>query len=99
MILVNGACVPHLLGVLTPYTNDVIIGIQGRYFTPAFPLMIISMCSIPMMKKIKNKYWMKMTECLDSIIVKQWVLLGIYGLALFVSVNMFVFVMTYIRPV
>ncbi len=85
--------------MLTPYTNDVIIGIQGRYFTPAFPLMIISLCSIPAVKKIKNKYWIKMMDELDSIAVRQGVLLGIYGLALFVAVNMFVYVMTDIRPV
>lgn len=82
--------------MLTPYTNDVIIGIQGRYFTPAFPLMIISLCSIPAIKNIKNKYWTAMMDYLDSKVVRQSVLLGIYGLAIFVAVNMYVYVMTYI---
>lgn len=85
--------------LLTPCTNDVIIGIQGRYFTPVLPLMIISCCGLNFVKNIKNKYWVKMMEFLDSVPVRQSVLAGIYGLALFVVVNMFVWVMTYVHPV
>ena len=85
--------------LLTPCTNDVIIGIQGRYFTPVLPLMLISFCGIKVIKNIKNKYWVKIMDFLDQESVRQGVMLGIYGLALFVVVNMFVWVMTYVHPV
>ena len=85
--------------MLTPCTNDVIMGIQGRYFTPALPLMLISVCNINYLKKIRNKYWVKIMNRLDDSVVRQGVLLGIYGLALFVAVNMYVWVMTYVHPV
>lgn len=82
----------------TPYTNDVIIGIQGRYFAPALPLMMLSFCNVKWIKEIKNRYWIRFMDCLNHTIVKKSVLLGVYGLSLFVVVNMYVWVMTYVHP-
>lgn len=82
----------------TPYTNDVIIGVQGRYFTPALPLMILTFCNIDLLKRIKNKYWIGITDFMDRAIVKRWSFLGIYGVAVFVVVNMYVYVVTYVAP-
>lgn len=85
--------------LVTPRTSDVIIGIQGRYFTPVLPLMLLSFCGMNRVKNIKNKYWIKIMDFLDSSVMRQGIILGLYGLGLFVIVNMFAWVMTYVHPV
>ena len=81
---------------LTPVTNDVIIGIQGRYFTPVLPLMLISFCSFKGIKNIENKTWTGITEVFNTEETRSLVYLGIYGLALVVAVNMYVWVIAFI---
>ena len=74
----------------TPYTNDIIIGVQGRYFTPALPLILLSFWGIGRLKMLENGYWIRITDFFDKEIIKRSILLGMYGLSLFVVVNMYV---------
>ena len=79
----------------TPHTNDVIIGIQGRYFTPVLPLVILGFCNFDGVKFKNSKYWNYVVKVLDKVMVKRTMLLGVYAVSLFVVVNMYVWVVTY----
>ena len=83
-----------VLGYLlyTPHNNDVIIGVQGRYFTPVLPLMILSFCCIMPEKISSCRIWENITDFMNKRIVRGTILMGMYCLALFVVVNMYAWI-------
>lgn len=74
----------------TPIDNELIIGVQGRYFTPILPLIFMIFYDFRPLSFVKWK-WL---EYLKKIDYKRYIILASYLLSLFVIVNMYVWSVT-----
>lgn len=74
--------------VCTPISNEQIIGVQGRYFTPILPLMCLIFWKVPVLSKHR------IIDNTKREYLNKYLVYGTYLLSLFVVVNMYVWMVS-----